>query len=475
MKKYFLICSLLLLHLWGNTIPPEPPLGFRWVIIKNLSDEFNGEALNENKWNDHHPYWQGRPPAKFVPEAISVKDGLMQIKNGVLAEPDGEFKYSGGAVVSKSQDAYLGYYECKTKASKTRMSTTFWMSNRGANLNSITCANDSYSLELDIQECIGDANKWEGFKKKMNSNTHYWYTDCTGEKITYSKGSNILLDSDVAENYHIYGAWWKNENEVTFYADDNQSETVFFLTDASNKPFDRPMAINMVTETYSWEAEPRIEVLNDDSRNTSYYDWIRSYKLLPIDSVETEKESVLLKNGDFETGNLDGWQGWGGNPKEVSNIDVYEGNYCIHIKGAGAPEQEIILKKNTDYTHTCMAKVVSGQVLLGIKPSSGSNEAITSFTFSENEYTQANLGFNTGNNSGIKLYLYAPSANDEAFADNFSLVQTNEDTTTQVEVFDIFNQSIKFKQNQHLFSNGTYNFTFQYQCNEHLFLDDTFH
>ena len=41
------------------------------------------------------------------------------------------------------------------------------------------------------------------------------------------------------------------------------------------------MHVNLVTETYDWETPPTVEELNDDSINTTYYDWSRAYVLVP--------------------------------------------------------------------------------------------------------------------------------------------------------------------------------------------------
>ena len=109
--------------------PPIPPKGYRWVINVQFSDEFNGNSLDYSKWNDTFGDWKGRPPALFVPEAISVKDGTLQIKSGVLKKRYKDYTIFGGAVSSNTYNAHYGYYECKAKASKIAMSTTFWMSN----------------------------------------------------------------------------------------------------------------------------------------------------------------------------------------------------------------------------------------------------------------------------------------------------------------------------------------------------------
>ncbi|RME95998.1 MAG: hypothetical protein D6766_01800 [Verrucomicrobia bacterium] len=49
-------------------------------------------------------------------------------------------------------------------------------------------------------------------------------------------------------------------------------------------PFDRPMQINMVTETYDWMPAPSEEELANDAINATYYDWVRVWVLVPEDA-----------------------------------------------------------------------------------------------------------------------------------------------------------------------------------------------
>lgn len=263
--------------------PPEPPIGFRWVLQDSFSDEFNTNRLDADKWFDYYPGWEGRPPARFEPKALTVKNGNLEIKSGALDDPKGKFTMYGGAIVSKSSDAYYGYYECSFKASKIAMSTTFWLSNGKVPFEQGDCPNDQYSQELDIQEAIGGGTVHEKFRNGMNSNTHYRYIKCGDTKETFlSKGAGTILNSEVSDEFHTYGAWWKNAEEVEFYADNQFHEMVRISKEVSDQPFDRPMHVNMVTETYNWQPEPPIQDLLNDEINTAYYDWVRSYKLVPI-------------------------------------------------------------------------------------------------------------------------------------------------------------------------------------------------
>ena len=92
-----------------QTGPPEPPLGKRWVLNPDFSDEFNGTELDSSKWFDHHPKWKGREPGLFLPSQVSVSDGFLQIKGEKMKKDtvihaygrDLTYNIAGGAVVSK--------------------------------------------------------------------------------------------------------------------------------------------------------------------------------------------------------------------------------------------------------------------------------------------------------------------------------------------------------------------------------------
>lgn len=283
--------------------PPEPELGYRWVLNPKYSDEFNGNSLDKSKWRDSFDGWKGRSPAKFDPTTVSVQNGNMQIQNKKLAQVDGDYTIGGGAVQSLGEDAFFGYYECSFKASKINMSTTFWMSNGKVAVNGITkksngidCDKDRYSQELDICESVGGTGNFSSkFRTQQNFNTHYRYIDCNGspEKF-YSAGNNAIegngqqananIDGESWQDFHTYACYWKNANVVDFYTDKRFAGSVKVSTDVVDSPFPRPMKINMVTETYTWAKPYPADVeLANNNINTSYYDWIRSYYLVPID------------------------------------------------------------------------------------------------------------------------------------------------------------------------------------------------
>ncbi len=300
MKKCILILNMFLVSLLLLAEPPKPPVGMRWVLNPDFSDEFNGSSLDTTKWLDHHPTWKGRKPGLFMPSQISVKDGFLQLKGEKMVKDTvvdkQTYNVKCAAVVSKKA-AYLGYYECRLKAAATTMSATFWFSSnhyQGPN----NC--DSFHQEWDIQECIGRDGDFKGsfFSRGMHSNAHYWYEDCKRKRFDHRAPEVRIEDNELAsKDFHVYGGWWRNEKEASFYYDNNAPKHQKFYDKITDKPFNKPMYMRLVSETYPypWIELPTDEELADNSKNTVYYDWVRGYNLVPADKMD-ENNSVQPKN-----------------------------------------------------------------------------------------------------------------------------------------------------------------------------------
>ena len=289
-----------------NSIP-LPPDGQRWVLNEQFSDEFNGSQLDESKWVTPHPTWIGRAPGLFEKERVSFKDGCMVLEGIKMEEPKivngTEFNISCAAVVSKEQKAHYGYYECRFKANKTTLSSTFWMSTRTGTFpvegkQPEGSAPGRFSQELDICETIGRTGDFSGkyFYEGMNSNVHYWFDPADGSErqdIRAEESKLSLPDGKVpSDDFNTYGCWWHDKSSATFYLNNKPGKTIQFKNRNTNAPFylTEPMGINMVVETYPtpWIELPNDEELADDSKNKTYYDWIRSYILKDLNEEYPE-------------------------------------------------------------------------------------------------------------------------------------------------------------------------------------------
>lgn len=282
---------------------PEAPEGYKWVINEEFSDEFNGSELNTDLWYDKSPHWRnGRAPATFKAESVSVKDGYLNITNYVLDSPEGndgkpgdKYLYAGGAVASKSESALYGYYETRMKASMTSMSSTFWLTNNGVVVTETTpegtTARVRVSQELDIIETMGvistlakGEDSWnKNWNKQMNSNAHYWRrsSDIPTEDIVGTRVDVASIETAPSgENFHTYGCWWVDANTVKLYFDGQYMYTIKPSTQYTDEPLNQPMYMHLVTETYDWESGTTPEQLADKEAATTLYDWVRSYKLV---------------------------------------------------------------------------------------------------------------------------------------------------------------------------------------------------
>lgn len=255
------------------------PAGKEWVKIDNLTDEFDGNTLDMKKWHsdptDNGWTWVGRPPALFVPENVSVKDGEMKVTVSKLKKPfvkgKSTFTHQGAIVRSRNPGQVGSYFECRMKANQTIMSSTFWLSSKFG---------PEGRQELDIQECVGRMSKnaapWaKDWDQKFHSNVWQWPGSKNPTKLQLQ--AQVRTETKNWERFYIYGAWWKSPEEIRFYLDGKYAYSI--------KPktvWNRPAFITMAIETYDWNPLPAdgglVESGTVDQRTTRY-DWVRSWKL----------------------------------------------------------------------------------------------------------------------------------------------------------------------------------------------------
>ncbi len=264
----------------------KAPEGKKWVKVEELSDEFNGAEFDDDKWhrdpaNDGFG-WYGRSPALFESANVTVSDGNMNVttlKYDVPKVVEGKSWTHGGAIVrSKAQAGHGKYYECRMKANKTIMSSTFWIAMQQ------NCNNEEKrKLELDIQECVGRVHEgthtWaQHWDKIFHSNAIRHYRECDTEEDQETRASGVKnLDESNHDRFFVYGCWWKSPTEILFYLD---GEYVYSITPTTD--FDIDGYITMAIETYDWnpvdEAGSIFETGSFDDLTTKY-DWVRTWEL----------------------------------------------------------------------------------------------------------------------------------------------------------------------------------------------------
>lgn len=268
----------------GPTFVPgaDPcPAGRTWAPVERLSDEFAGNTIDQKKWQTEPRGngwgWQGRAPGIFQSKNVSVHDGSMQVRVGVLDEPivygtKYTFTYYGGIVRSIDPGQLGWYYECRMKANATEMSSTFWLMSKDDPIK---------KLELDIQECVGKTSElsddWARNWDKI------YHSNAIHRRNKHNPEDNQLQAySDLSEKncsrYFVYGAWWKSADEIRFYLDGQYMYSIH-----PEIGWDVPAYLHMAIETYDWNPVPEgggMVAAGTPDERTTRYDWIRTWQLV---------------------------------------------------------------------------------------------------------------------------------------------------------------------------------------------------
>lgn len=189
-----------------------------WVMVPELSDEFNKESINSNKWDSHYPYWKGRPPSWFMGENVTVSGGNLQItmktKTDTTQKMGKGIKFSCGILRSKTPFLY-GYTEVRAKAMSSAGSSAFWLNN----------STENWWTEIDVFEIGGNA---KGHEYSVHTNVHEFYTPNTpkNQYTPYDDKSASHFNQPITEktkwrpdsSFHVYGVEWNEEN-IIWYID----------------------------------------------------------------------------------------------------------------------------------------------------------------------------------------------------------------------------------------------------------------
>ena len=253
---------------------PTAPFNKIWEKVMILSDEFEGNTLDETKWDDYHPHWSGRPPSEFKKGNAFVENGYLKLRSTLKKNPSTvnnplkDIWVNSAACVSKGWNAKPGYYyEARFKASSLSMTSSFWF--RVGDFS-----------EIDVIEHIGNPSvekRQDDLPFEYAANTHY-YGKHKGLK---NKKATWKMPKKGRDDFHTYGFWWKSANELLFYYDGKEVMKI-----VPRVPLDENLKMIFDTEVFPFAQAgipniglPKEENLNDNSKNTMLVDWVRVYQL----------------------------------------------------------------------------------------------------------------------------------------------------------------------------------------------------
>jgi len=180
----------------------------KWVKFQPMSDEFEGDTLDDTKWTVGLYWWKGRQPALFSAKNVMVADGKLHLtmrkeKVPVKFQKHGYRDYTSAALHTKTGSSY-GYYEVKAKPMNSAGSSSFWFQVEKT---------PRWRTEIDVFEIGGKA---AGFEHKYNMNLHVFQTP--KEKKHWSVGGVWVAPWRLADHYHVYGLDW-TPDEIRYYVD----------------------------------------------------------------------------------------------------------------------------------------------------------------------------------------------------------------------------------------------------------------
>ncbi len=233
----------------------DPQNSCNWVLKEDMSDEFGGDSVDAEKWfvngtDGEYPVWVGRAPSQFAPENVRVEKGKMYLTT--KWDPDYNFKkrddpddsratygeppITTAAVISKNTFHY-GYMEIKCKAADVSITSSFWATGRGS--------------ELDVFEFVGDSKEADN-DRNYPFCVHNWQL---GGLDVNGWCDDVEVDWRVGDGLHVYGCEW-DENGLKFYADGKLVRDVDKSELGKIWCLTNPLKVWVDSETFAWEGFP---------------------------------------------------------------------------------------------------------------------------------------------------------------------------------------------------------------------------
>lgn len=229
-----------------------------WTKFEPMSDEFEGDRLDLNKWTLGGEVWQGQPPAKFSDRNVTVSDGKLHLtmrKEKLTADDAkrGFHDYTSASLYSKTRSSY-GYYEVLAKPMDSAGSSAFWFQRETTR---------GWLTEIDVFEIGGNG---KGSERQYFMTLHVFQTPA--KKEHWYVGGSWIAPWRLADAYHVYGLDW-SESELKFYVDG------VLVRSVENTHWHQPLRMIFDSETMpNWFGMP----VDKDLPSTFSVEYVRAWK-----------------------------------------------------------------------------------------------------------------------------------------------------------------------------------------------------
>ena len=269
------------------SIEDTTPTDKKWVKSDDLSDEF--DSWNSTKW--FKSTWNYGAPVFMTTNSNNsgVTDGNLWIKATLNESNPDDRWFQTARIHSRTKVKYPVYTEAHIKTAHISAFNTYWLNN----------GNSANRDEIDIIENNSKPTctncEADDFPLKMKS--HYHQADETKTPNWIRHGgdflrselstTNPLRSKGWNEEYHTYGAWWKDSKNVQFYLDGEPAGSIVVGEHWDDKTYsdreftrDLEIIFDLWTNEANWLGGlPPKSDLGDNTINTMRIDWVRTWKL----------------------------------------------------------------------------------------------------------------------------------------------------------------------------------------------------
>ncbi|MFS0726708.1 family 16 glycosylhydrolase [Paenibacillus sp. 1P07SE] len=282
------LAMIMLLLLQKHEASAAPP-SEAYVLVPELSDEFDGAALDTDKWlyrKDTRFFGRNVPENVSVttdPDEPSVQALRLAFDKAADPAENNGVPYTSSGVITKSLLGY-GYYEIRAKlwAEGHGLHQSFW--NMGLNFAS------DHEHYLPFMNMINEIDMFEvdsDNPTRLIATSHYHNTP-NGRHVKPEGSESIVTIDDPTAGYRVYGFEWLPDR-VIWYVDGEVIKTY---------PYQGPHAMQNLWLTALQLSHDALEVDDSVLPGYMYVDYFRYYVKEQPELVQAHLKAVIYDNED---------------------------------------------------------------------------------------------------------------------------------------------------------------------------------
>ncbi|MBD2847665.1 family 16 glycosylhydrolase [Paenibacillus sp. IB182496] len=341
-----------------------------YVLVPEVSDEFDGSALDTGKW-------LYRKDTRFfgrnVPENVNVlidpdepATSALRLTFDQANQPNGGVPYTSGGVISKELLGY-GYYEIRAKlwADGNGLHQSFW--NMGLNYAA------DHANYLPFMNMINEIDMFEvdsDSPTELYATSHYHHVPY-GRHVKPEGSESIVAIADPSAGYRVYGFEWLPDR-VVWYVDGEVIKTY---------PYQGPHAMQNLWITALQLSHDALEVDNATLPGHMWVDYFRYYRKAQADLIQPPPRAILIDNADAAYAESGTWSGsdipfgYEDRATRQSNDPGAEASWDVNVE---AGEYEVFLWNPSYFDNTSAATAYtvshSGRTASGILDQSAAGQ-----------------------------------------------------------------------------------------------------